>query len=193
MARLRSLAERLLLLASAEQPSFLRPHPVSPATLVDAAWRRWAPIPRTWAIIQTATREIDADADRLAAALDALIENAVAYTQEGDRIELRLHPEGNDVVIAVADEGTGIAPEHLENILGRFARSDAGRERNPAGVGLGLDIAKTIAEAHGGVLRVTSALGQGTVFELVLPATTRGRAEPLSLPTPLASDAVGSR
>ncbi|MEA2522554.1 MAG: two-component system, OmpR family, sensor kinase [Actinomycetota bacterium] len=192
MGRLRWLAERLLLLASAEQPSFLRPRLLSPGTMIDAAMRRWAHIPRTWAVVRGPAPEINGDADRLAAALDALIENAVTYTGDDDRIELRLRQEGGDAVISVADEGTGIAPEHLESIFGRFARSDPSRNRG--GVGLGLNIAKTIAEAHGGTLRVTSTLGKGTVFELVLPAATNGQqSPPVVIPVPLAADTVGSR
>ena len=170
MGRLRSLAEQLLLLASAERPSFLALQPVAPATLLEAAMRRWAPIPRRWSSSEQAAPLIDADGGRLASALDALIENAVAHTEEGDGIELRLLREPGSVVFAVADEGTGIEPEHLEHIFGRFARADAGRERNRGGVGLGLNIANAIAEAHGGSLRVTSTPGEGSVFELVLPA-----------------------
>lgn len=170
MGRLRALAERLLVLASAEQPSFLALRPVAPAELLESARRRWAAIPRLWTEVGQAVPTIAADGDRLASALDALIENAVAHTSEGDGIQLRLFREPDSVVIAVADEGSGIAPEHLEHIFGRFARTDEARERNRGGVGLGLNIAKTIAEAHGGSLRVTSTPGEGSVFELVLPA-----------------------
>lgn len=169
MGRLRALADRLLVLASAEQPSFLSLRAVAPAAMVEAAMRRWAPIPRRWSEVEQTVPTIAADGDRLASALDALIENAVTHTSEGDGIQLRLLREPGSVVIAVADEGTGIAPEHLEHIFGRFARADAGRERNRGGVGLGLNIAKTIAEAHGGGLRVSSTPGEGSVFELVLP------------------------
>ena len=170
MGRLRALAERLLVLASAEQPSFLSLRPAAPAAMLEAAMRRWAPIPRRWSEVEQTVPTIAADADRLASALDALIENAVAHTSEGDGIQLRLLCEPGSVVIAVADEGTGIAPEHLEHIFGRFARADAGREQNRGGVGLGLNIAQAIAEAHGGSLRVTSKPGEGSVFELVVPA-----------------------
>ena len=174
MGRMRAVAERLLLLASAEQPTFLSRRPVAPVTLVDAAMRRWAPIPRRWTVVEQMVPAIEADGDRLASALDALIENAVSHTPEGGGIELRLLQEPGAVRIAVADEGTGIAPEDLEHIFGRFARTDAGRERNRGGVGLGLNIAKTIAEAHGGSLRVTSTPGRGSLFELVLPVAVVG-------------------
>src|SRR6266498_5996512 len=72
--------------------------------------------------------------------------------------------------IWVADSGPGIAPEQLEAIFDRFARLDVGRSRDRGGVGLGLAIVKAIAEAHGGSIRVRSALGRGSVFEVLLPA-----------------------
>ncbi|MEP7060012.1 MAG: ATP-binding protein [Actinomycetota bacterium] len=195
MERLRSLAERLLVLASAEQPSFIQPRILSARTLVESAIRRWAPVQRAWSVTVDPAPDIEGDPERLAAALDALIENAVAYTEEGDRIELGVHRRGGgEVAIAVADQGAGIAPEQLVSIFGRFARSDLGRERHPGGVGLGLNIAKAIAEAHGGELLVTSTLGQGTVFELVVPAATgASRPNAAPLPMPLAPDAVGTR
>jgi signal transduction histidine kinase len=178
LGRLRALADRLLLLASAEQPSFLLRQPVAPAALVEEALRRWTPIPRRWSLDEAPVPEILADQDRVAAALDALIENAVEHTAEDDRIELGLRREANTVVIAVTDTGSGISPEGLEHIFGRFARADTGRDRPRGGVGLGLSIAKAIADAHGGDLRVRSSVGKGSVFELVLP--TR---EPPTLPT----------
>src|SRR6266511_3159094 len=104
------------------------------------------------------------------AALDALIENAVKQTEPGDEIRLGARREGGRVAVWVADSGPGIAPEQLEAIFDRFARLDVGRSRDRGGVGLGLAIVKAIAEAHGGSIRVRSALGRGSVFEVLLPA-----------------------
>ncbi len=174
MTRMRSLAEGLLLLASADQLTFLSRQPVEPATLVETAIRRWALIPRRWTVVEEPVPTIEADSERLASALDALIENAVSHTSEGNGIELRLLRDPGSVRIGVADEGTGIAPEDLEHIFGRFSRTDTGRRQNRGGAGLGLDIAKTIAEAHGGSLCVSSTLGRGSLFELVLPAPVDG-------------------
>jgi signal transduction histidine kinase len=170
LGRLRALADRLLLLASAEQPSFLLRRPVAPSSLVEEALRRWSPISRRWSLQEEPAPPIDADQDRVAAALDALIENAVDHTGEDDSIVLGSRRQGDSVVITVADTGTGISPDRLEHIFGRFARADTGRDRPRGGVGLGLSIAKAIAEAHGGDLRVRSTLGEGSVFELILPA-----------------------
>jgi signal transduction histidine kinase len=109
------------------------------------------------------------DPDRLGTALDALIENAVKQTEPGDEIHLAAKREGGLLAIAVADSGPGIAAEQLEPIFDRFTRLDIGRSRDRGGVGLGLAIVKAVAEAHGGSARVRSALGQGSVFEILLP------------------------
>src|SRR6266511_1513932 len=109
-----------------------------------------------------------ADPEHLGTALDALIENAVKQTEPGDEIRLGARREGGRVAVWVADSGPGIAPEQLEAIFDRFARLDVGRSRDRGGVGLA--IVKAIAEAHGGSVRVRSALGRGSVFEVLLPA-----------------------
>jgi signal transduction histidine kinase len=172
--RMRGLADRLLLLAASERPAFLNRRPVTPDSIVDAALRRWGAIPREWRRSVRAVPAVDADVDQVSAAIDALIENAVQHTEEGDVIELGIHAEGDRVVFAVDDTGTGIPAEHLERIFGRFARAEPGRDRRGGvgGVGLGLSIAKAIAEAHGGDLRVHSIEGTGSRFELILPAIT---------------------
>jgi signal transduction histidine kinase len=172
--RMRGLADRLLLLAASERPAFLTLEPVLPESIVDAALRRWSAIPREWRrSVGAAVPTVNADADQLSAALDALIENAVQHTEEGGVIELGLRADDGQVVMSVGDTGTGIAAEHLEHIFGRFARAEPGRDRRDGvgGVGLGLSIAKAIAEAHGGDLRVRSVEGVGSQFELILPGT----------------------
>jgi len=71
--------------------------------------------------------------------------------------------------VAVRDDGPGIAPADLERIFERFFRVDQARTRRDGGAGLGLAIARWIAEAHDGRIEVRSALGQGSAFTLVLP------------------------
>jgi len=192
--RMRSLADRLLLLAASDRPAFLTRGEVPPESIVEAALRRWSAIPREWRRSVRAVRSVDADVDQLSAALDALIENAVQHTDEGDVIELGLHEEDGRVVFGVSDTGTGIPAEHLEHIFGRFARAEPGRDRREGvgGVGLGLSIAKAIAEAHGGELRVRSVEGTGSQFELILPGAAGGTpAGPAGPAEPLA-DAVAT-
>ena len=112
--------------------------------------------------------EIHADPERLRQLLDNLVANAVKFSQVGQEVRLLVAGEDGGVRIAVRDEGPGIAPEHQVLIFEKFGRAAAGR--GMPGTGLGLFIARSIAEAHGGTLDVHSALGRGTTFSVFLPA-----------------------
>jgi signal transduction histidine kinase len=171
LMRLRRLSERLLLLAAAEHPDFLHKRPIEIEPVLVEALHRWSPTPRQWRLGSTDEAVVEADADRLALAIDALVENAVKHTTPGDWIELSVR-RNHGVEIAVADSGSGIPPEELENILERFGRAESSRMTDKEGLGLGLSIVKTIAEAHGGWLRVRSKLGSGSEFEIVLAEAT---------------------
>jgi signal transduction histidine kinase len=169
LMRLRRLAARMLLLASAEGPDFLHLTPVTAESVVVDALDRWGHTPRRWRLSPVAKATVTGDGDRLAVALDALMENAVAHTVAGDRIEVSARLEDEYVVLAVADTGTGIADKDLERIFKRFARAEPHRSRQTGGLGLGLSIVQAIAEAHGGSVRVQSTFGHGSVFEILLP------------------------
>ena len=169
LMRLRRLATRMLLLASAEGPDFLHLTPVAVESVVVDALDRWGHTPRRWRLGTVAEATVLGDSDRLAVALDALLENAVAHTTVGDRIEVSARVEGGHVVLAVADTGTGIAAADLERIFQRFGRAEPHRSRQTGGLGLGLAIVQAIAEAHGGSVRVQSTFGHGSVFEILLP------------------------
>jgi two-component system, OmpR family, sensor kinase len=169
LMRLRRLAARMLLLASAEGPDFLHLTPVTAESVVVDALDRWGHTPRRWRLGPVAEATVMGDGDRLAVALDALMENAVAHTVAGDRIEVSARLEDEYVVLAVADTGTGIADKDLERIFKRFARAEPHRSRQTGGLGLGLSIVQAIAEAHGGSVRVQSTFGHGSVFEILLP------------------------
>ena len=107
---------------------------------------------------------------RLRIALDALLENAVKYTEPGDAIDSRCRAEGGDLVIEVADEGDGIPPDALERIFDRFARADSARSRAQGGAGLGLAIVDAIVRAHGGSCAAANSAEGGAVFSLRFPA-----------------------
>jgi signal transduction histidine kinase len=171
LLRLRRLATRMLLLASAGSPDFLHLAPVAVEPLVVDALGRWSHTPRRWALGTVAEASVQGDRDRLALALDALLENAVAHTGVDDRIELSARVEDADVVLAVADAGGGVPAADLERIFDRFARVDPHRSREAGGFGLGLAIVKMIVEAHRGSVRVRSTVGEGSVFEVLLPMT----------------------
>ena len=170
LARLRRLTNRLLLLASAGTPDFLHLAPVSVDSLVLDALGRWGNIPRRWRLGEVDEATVRGDSDRLVAALDALLENAVAHTGPGDTIEVSVRAEGGNAVVAVTDSGSGIPPTELDRIFRRFTRAQPYRNREAGGFGLGLPIVQAIAEAHHGTVRVHSASGQGATFEMVLPA-----------------------
>jgi two-component system, OmpR family, sensor kinase len=104
-----------------------------------------------------------------------LIENAIRHTPEEGQITLSAREEGAEVVITVADTGTGIPPDHLPHVCERFYRVDAARTRAEGGAGLGLAICRSIAEAHGGRLEIQSDGGRGTTVRVMLPATRRTR------------------
>jgi signal transduction histidine kinase len=170
LARLRRLTNRLLLLASAGTPDFLHLAPVSADSLVLDALERWGSVPRRWRLGEVAEATVRGDGDRLVAALDALLENAVAHTEPGDTIEVTVRLEGGNAVLAVTDSGCGIPPTELDRIFRRFTRAQPGRSREAGGFGLGLPIVQAIAEAHHGSVRVHSVSGEGSTFEMVIPA-----------------------
>jgi signal transduction histidine kinase len=167
LMRLRRLSDRLLVLAAADDPNFLKKIEVDVEPILVETLRRWGPIPRQWRLGVMEEAEVQADPDRLAVAIDALVENAVKFSSEGDAIELSARRRGGQVAICVTDTGRGIAPEDLERVFERFTRSRVGRGRD--GFGLGLAIVRAIVEAHGGSVRARSKVGEGTTFELLLP------------------------
>jgi signal transduction histidine kinase len=170
LLRMRRLANRLVLLASTDSPDFLHPVPVDAAELLVEILQRWSQTPRRWCLGALTDARVEADRDRLTVALDALIENAVDHTDVDGRIELSARRLGNEIVLRVTDSGSGIPAVDIGQIFDRFTRVGTGRSRETGGFGLGLAVVKAIAEAHGGSVQVRSAVGQGSVFDLFLPA-----------------------
>ncbi|MFG2071187.1 HAMP domain-containing sensor histidine kinase [Nonomuraea maritima] len=111
-----------------------------------------------------------ADPVRLRQAVGNLVSNAVRHTPPGGTVRLLARRDGGDVVIDVADTGSGIAPDDLPLVFERFWRVEKSRSRRSGGSGLGLPIARKLAEAHGGSLSATSVVGEGSTFTLRLPA-----------------------
>lgn len=157
-------------------PVTLAPLDLAPL-LADAAERfRTLHAPRTLTLdAPDAGLAVDGDGRLLRRLVDNLVDNARKYA-DGE-ITVRAHTDGDRVVVAVEDRGEGIAPEDLARVFTPFFRADRSRTRGTGGVGLGLALARRIAEAHHGELRLESAPGQGTraVFSLPLKQTdTRG-------------------
>ena len=97
-----------------------------------------------------------------------LVDNAVKYSPEQTHVRVTAERDADEVVIAVADQGRGIEPDHLSRVFERFYRTDRARSRALGGTGLGLSIVKHIAEAHGGRVGVESTVGVGSTFSLYL-------------------------
>ncbi|MUG92232.1 sensor histidine kinase [Scytonema sp. UIC 10036] len=100
-----------------------------------------------------------------------LVANALHYTPNGGKIEIRANLTGSHILVKVQDTGVGIAPENLEKIFERFWRADSSRSYHSGGSGLGLSIVRAIVENHGGSIAVTSQLGVGSCFTVRLPAS----------------------
>jgi len=115
--------------------------------------------------------EVAGSDTELLSAVTNLLNNAVRYTPAGGRVDLRWHwrPDGG-AEIEVADNGIGIAREHLARLTERFYRVDGSRSRDTGGTGLGLSIVKHVAQRHGGGIDISSEPGRGSSFKLVLPA-----------------------
>ncbi|WP_347882283.1 ATP-binding protein [Jannaschia ovalis] len=120
---------------------------------------------------------VQGDRDQLMQVLSNLIENAVKYGARPGRVTLTLQPVAREPVLRarawrleVADDGPGIAPEHVPRLTERFYRVDTGRSRAQGGTGLGLSIVKHIVNRHRGRLRIESAPGEGTRVSVILPA-----------------------
>jgi len=175
LQRLRRLAERLVMLASADRPDFLRRTRIEVEPMILNLARRWSVTPRRWSLVRLDDATIWGDPDRLELAFDALIENAVKHTSPDDRIDLSVVRSGEVVTISIADSGDGIAPEDLGRIFERFAKATRGNsDQSREGSGLGLAIVKTLVEAHGGTIEVESELGAGSTFRVNLPVAADG-------------------
>jgi signal transduction histidine kinase len=177
--RLRRIAERLLVIAAAEGPEFLHLEPVALDSFTMEILRRWRPTAdRRWQLGQLDKVTVQADRERLGLAVDALLENAVRHTASGDVIKLSVVAVGYGLPVRmiVADTGQGIPAELLGHVFDRFRSGDSGPSR---GTGLGLALVRAVARAHGGDVLVNSSPGQGSEFELLLPAPSG----PLALPS----------
>jgi two-component system phosphate regulon sensor histidine kinase PhoR len=114
---------------------------------------------------------IAADPGQILQLLDNLLTNALRYGESGTPVTVSARAEGPMVHLSVADQGEGIAPEHVARVTERFYRVDTSRSRSLGGTGLGLSIVKHIVERHRGRLSLDSTLGRGTTVHVLLPAS----------------------
>lgn len=161
--KLGNLAGRLLVLADAYESTAFEWGPVDLGALLRRTVQRWRPASdRDW-LLDAPSVLVEGDESRLEAALDALVENAVKFTVDGDSIALRCRATRDGAVVDVQDTGIG------------FARSSADDGSGPArssgrpGTGLGLAIVRAVVEGHGGVLTVVSDPPGGSLLRMALP------------------------
>jgi signal transduction histidine kinase len=174
----------------------LERQPVRLSRLVEAAIRQVAHTPQHRFLVELEELPIvDADPARIEQVLRNLLDNAVKYSPQGGMIVVRgeLRERASfaeterqgEVVVSVADQGMGIAPEHLNRLFEKFFRVESEVGRRVNGTGLGLPIARAIVEAHGGRIWAESKLGQGSTFTFTLPLG------PDTVPFPVSSQQVG--
>jgi two-component system OmpR family sensor kinase len=170
MTRLRRLSERLLVIASSEDPDFLQSEPVALDEFALEVIERWQPTAqRRWKLGRLDAAMVMADRERLGLAVDALLENAVKFTSADEVIELSVvSGHAGRVRIGVSDTGSGIPAEELPRVFDRFRTGNG--DRRVRGTGLGLALVRAVAGAHGGSVTVRSTLGKGSDFEILLPS-----------------------
>ncbi|MBA2505739.1 MAG: hypothetical protein H0V29_07320 [Thermoleophilaceae bacterium] len=118
----------------------------------------------------TRPSKLEADPDRVIQTLTNLIGNAIKFSDDGTPVEVSAGPVDGEIVVHVSDHGRGITADKQSQIFERFAQVDASDSREKGGTGLGLPIARTIVEQHGGRIWVESEPGEGSTFSFALPA-----------------------
>jgi signal transduction histidine kinase len=188
LKRLKDATDRLLELATSDQPGFVHPVVTPLREVVADACDRWS---EKGALVRPGEVDdavIRLDPGRLQEALDELIGNAVSQTPSGRPIEISARHEDGCEVIGVSDRGPGIREDDTKPIFDRFARADGDRKR---GARLGLAIVQAIAKAHGGSVGVHDRPGGGAVVELRFPRQN-GRHAP-AMPEMTPASAVPQR
>ncbi len=132
-------------------------------------------------VVRPAAGTLHADPDRVVQALTNLLGNAVKFSSAGSVVELAAEMTEREVVLTVADQGRGIPPDSLTTVFDRFAQVDASDARELGGTGLGLAIVQQIARQHGGRTEVSSEVGVGSTFRVVLPSVASREAGPAAL------------
>jgi signal transduction histidine kinase/DNA-binding NarL/FixJ family response regulator len=170
--RMDGLIEDLLEVARVEGGAYaLEPADVDLNALLREAGEMLRPLAAAHALALSITEAageplVRADGKRLLQAVTNLVGNAVKFTPAGGAVSLAARVDGTEARISVCDTGPGIPPEELPHVFGAFWQA---RHADRRGLGLGLSIARGIAEAHGGRIWVESAPGQGAAFHVTLP------------------------
>ncbi len=189
IVRLERLVADLLTLARSDLGELdLAVGRVDLASLAGDVVRRTEPLARSRGVAlryrcETAPLWIEGDPDRLQQVLLILLDNALQHTPAGGSVDVVVRGQGASAIMQVADNGSGIPPEQLPRVFDRFYRGDRARSRQRGSTGLGLSIARSLVDAHGGNLSLSSTVGAGTTATVRLPT--------LVAPDPLWSDPAG--
>lgn len=172
--RMTRIVEELLLLARSDSDSLmLNLERVDAGTLVSGAARRAEALAyESGATLESrvsASGELRVDTARIEQSVLILVDNAAKHGAEDGRIELTSRTSNGTLTVEVWDSGPGIPAERLGRVFDRFHREDRARSRKQGGAGLGLPIARTIVESHGGRVEAESAPGEGTRMRIHLP------------------------
>ena len=194
--RLQRMVEDLLFLAQLDAGGFsLELGDADLVELAEEAIRAARPAAAAKNLILTLEHDhptvVSADSNRMGQALDNLISNAIKFTPEGGKVGLLIENLGATCVLQVADTGYGIPASEQPRLFERFFRSTNATANHVPGTGLGLTIAKTIVEGHGGSISFDSTDGKGTTFTISLPTRIVANGEPrLHEPLPNAAEPV---
>ncbi len=171
--RLSKLVNRLLLASRIESRTVtLKKEPIQLSAMASKVVRRLesvTSIHRFQVDFADDFPEVYADPDRVEEVLTNLVDNAIKYSPKGGRIAVTGRAKGDSVEVTITDEGIGIPQRELGRVFERFHRGENGQVQKVRGMGLGLYICRSIVEAHGGKIEVSSEAGKGSKFTFTLP------------------------
>ncbi len=172
--RMKSLVDDLLTLARADSGKLeLRVEPIDLGRIAEGSLALLEPLAHERGV--RIRREIsplptEGDPERLGQVITNLVSNAIQYTQPGGEVVISARCQGGSALVTVEDTGVGIPESDLPLVFDRFHRVDSARLRGSGGSGLGLAICRSIVEAHGGAISVTSTLDRGSRFTVTIPS-----------------------
>lgn len=173
VAKLKALSDGLLRLSTTESKQVFDQE-VPLKKVVEKAAERWDKIASTKKItIKTELSDVRTygDEQSLVDLVSILLDNAIKYSPKNSEVSIRVYRKDKNAYVSISDKGIGIKAEDLPRIFERFYRTDSSRsKKHTGGYGLGLAIAKKIADLHGGSIEVKSARERGATFTIQLPA-----------------------
>lgn len=171
LSRMERLSGRLLALAHLESGSSINLQPLDVGAFVGEIAVDWRPVDRDW-VVEVQSGDIAlADAEWLHLALDALVENALKFTDPGKAVAITCDTRGADLLVSVEDSGPGVPPEDRRKVFDRFWHRNA--EGRAPGSGLGLAMVRAVADAHAGRAEVDESRWGGARFSIALPLVRR--------------------